>query len=633
MAGRWRAWWMIVAALALCAGWCSEAAAQARGDEAARRAMAEIRTSELGLRLAPMTAEQLEEMAAAAMTQLRIASDDLVEALVAQKRAHDDDATPAEALAEVDAQVEELLRRRSADVTRAGIVLDALEAKGGDVASARAYVGVVQMLSPQLPDGARAEAGMSEEARAAAELDRAVAGAIARVRDEPPVHERDEPWAVPLEELGLELRPLTAGEIEARVRKWIEILEREVRERVRIDIALQRADDDAVVAELAARSAKQQEVVQAIVKRVRVALMMLQARGGDVAEHQNYIATATGQKLNLRDPEVLWAQVMAWARSPEGGMKIARNVLAFLGILGAFWVLAALLGRAASSAVGRIPRASVLLRNFLVRGVRRLTLLIGLVVAVSALGVNITPLVAAIGAAGLVVGLALQGTLSNFASGILILIYRPYDVGDVISGGGVSGKVESMNLVSTTIATFDNQVLIVPNNEIWNNVITNITGRDTRRVDLTFGIGYGADIGRATEILEELMASHEKVLEDPAPMVRVHELGDSSVNLIARPWARTSDYWDVYWDLMRQVKERFDEEGVNIPFPQRDLHVPGTIEVRLAGGVPATNGKSKPVQMIEAAPGAPGTPVVPTHEPGPAEGQADGDSEEGRSAS
>jgi small conductance mechanosensitive channel len=205
------------------------------------------------------------------------------------------------------------------------------------------------------------------------------------------------------------------------------------------------------------------------------------------------------------------------------------------------------------------------------------------VVAASAVGVDTGPLLAMIGATGLVIGLALQGTLSNFASGILILLTRPFDVGDVVDAGGVFGKVEAMNLVSTTILTFDNQLMLVPNNQIWNSVITNVTGKDTRRVDLTFGIAYTSEIAKATDILEELLSTHPKTLDDPAPVVRVHELADSSVNLIARPWVRTADYWDVYWDLMRQVKERFDEEGVNIPFPQRDLHIPGAIEVRLAG--------------------------------------------------
>ncbi len=351
-----------------------------------------------------------------------------------------------------------------------------------------------------------------------------------------------------------------------------------------MDIAMTQVEDDAQRQELARRSAEQQQVVRATVERVEAMLRLLQKRGGDISEYRQYIASATGQKLNLTDPAVLYAQAIAWLRSSDGGVKIGLNVLKFIGLLLLFWLASRFLGAVMDSAVDRIPKASSLLKKFLVGGVRRATLLIGLVIAISALGVNITPLLAAIGAAGLVLGLALQGTLSNFASGILILIYRPYDIGDFISAGGVSGKVESMNLVSTSILTVDNQALIVPNNAIWNNVITNVTGRKTRRVDLTFGIGYADDISKAVSVIEEAIKKQPKVLADPAPVVRVHELADSSVNLIARPWTRTEDYWDVYWDLTRQVKERFDAAGINIPFPQRDLHLPAPIEVRIANG-------------------------------------------------
>ena len=218
----------------------------------------------------------------------------------------------------------------------------------------------------------------------------------------------------------------------------------------------------------------------------------------------------------------------------------------------------------------------------LVGTVQRVTVLVGLVVGVSMLGVNIGPLLAMIGAAGLVIGLALQGTLSNFASGILILMNRPYDVGHVINAGGVLGKVEAMNLVSTSILTFDNQLMLVPNNQIWNGVITNVTGKPTRRVDLTFGIGYSDDVEKAMRIIGDLIAAHPKVRADPAPVIRVHELADNSVNIIARPWAATPDYWGVYWDLIAGVKARFDEESINIPFPQRDVHIPGPIEVKLS---------------------------------------------------
>jgi small conductance mechanosensitive channel len=198
---------------------------------------------------------------------------------------------------------------------------------------------------------------------------------------------------------------------------------------------------------------------------------------------------------------------------------------------------------------------------------------LGVLIALSQIGVEVGPVLAGLGVAGVVIGFALQNTLSNFASGMLILAYRPFDVGHVISAGGVTGKVERMTLVTTTILTFDNQQLIVPNNKIWGDVITNITVERVRRVDLTFGIGYSDDVDHAERVLREIVDNHEKVLAEPEPTIKLHELGDSSVNFIVRPWALTVDYWDVYWGITREVKRRFDAEGISIPFPQRDVHL------------------------------------------------------------
>ena len=154
-----------------------------------------------------------------------------------------------------------------------------------------------------------------------------------------------------------------------------------------------------------------------------------------------------------------------------------------------------------------------------------------------------------------------------------MLIYRPFDVSDWVNVAGVLGKVESMNLLSTQLRTPDNQLIIVPNNSVWGDVITNITGITERRVDMVFGIGYGDDIDKAQRILEDIVNSHERVLKEPEAVVKLHELGDSSVNFVCRPWVKPEDYWDVYWDITREVKRRFDAEGVSIPFPQRDVHI------------------------------------------------------------
>lgn len=202
------------------------------------------------------------------------------------------------------------------------------------------------------------------------------------------------------------------------------------------------------------------------------------------------------------------------------------------------------------------------------------TLLVLLVLTVlSTLGVQMTSFVAIIGAAGLAVGLSLQGTLQNFAGGVIILIMRPFRVGDFIEGGGHMGSIKEIQIFNTVLVTPDNKRIIIPNGTLSNSSITNYSVEDKRRVDMVFGIGYGDDIKKAKDILVKLCEEDERVLKDPAFRVDVSSLGDSSVNFNVRPWVATADYWDVYWDFQEKVKLTFDKEGISIPFPQRDVHI------------------------------------------------------------
>lgn len=216
---------------------------------------------------------------------------------------------------------------------------------------------------------------------------------------------------------------------------------------------------------------------------------------------------------------------------------------------------------------------SELLKNVLVSISGGTVMTIGILMALSQVGISLGPMLAGLGVAGFVVGFALQDTLGNFAAGAMILIYRPYDVDDFVEVTGASGLVKKMSLVSTTITTFDNQTLVVPNSKIWGDVIKNVTAQKVRRVDLVFGIGYSDDIEHTERVLEDILANHEKVLSKPESMIKLHALADSSVNFVVRPWVRTEDYWDVYFDITREVKMRFDREGISIPFPQRDVHL------------------------------------------------------------
>lgn len=200
-------------------------------------------------------------------------------------------------------------------------------------------------------------------------------------------------------------------------------------------------------------------------------------------------------------------------------------------------------------------------------------LLFIIIAALDQLGVNTTSLIALLGAAGLAVGLSLQNSLQNFAAGVMLIIFRPFKTGDFIEAGGATGVVEAISIFSTIMRTGDNREVIVPNGSIYDGTITNFSARDPRRIDMVFGIGYDDDIKKAKQILQEILDSDERILKDPAPLIAVGELADSSVNFNVRPWVNSGDYWPVKFDLTERIKITFDENGISIPYPQMDVHL------------------------------------------------------------
>jgi small conductance mechanosensitive channel len=243
-------------------------------------------------------------------------------------------------------------------------------------------------------------------------------------------------------------------------------------------------------------------------------------------------------------------------------------------------VLILIVGRLIASGVRKMLR-NILQRNKVdetlvgfVTGLGYVVLMAFVIIAaINKLGIQTTSFIAILGAAGLAIALALQGSLANFAAGVLMLIFKPFKVGDFIEGGGVSGVVEEIGIFTTELKSPDNKKIIVPNAKMTGDNIINYTAKDCRRVDIVAGVSYGDDLDKVRNVLENILSSDDRILKDPAPTIGVLELANSSVNFVVRPWVKTADYWDVFFATQESIKKRFDAEGISIPFPQQDVHL------------------------------------------------------------
>lgn len=300
----------------------------------------------------------------------------------------------------------------------------------------------------------------------------------------------------------------------------------------------------------------------------------------DTSDYRRLMFEVTGSiTQDLFDGKVIGSILSSWLNNlwdwlANNAPQHLIQLLVFAVILLATKLLAKVTRKVIGKAVvSKNLNMSQLMQDFFIAMSGNLVWIIGILVGLSQIGLDLTPVLTGFGIAGVIIGFALQDTLSNFAAGMMLLIYRPFDVGDFVFAGGVDGKVSHMSLVNTTIKTFDNQIIIVPNSKIWGDVIKNVTHERVRRVDMVFGIGYGDDLLKAERVLTEIVTEHPSVLRAPEPMIKVHTLNTSSVDFIVRPWVKTDDYWDVYWDVTKEVKLRFDREGISIPFPQQDVHL------------------------------------------------------------
>jgi small conductance mechanosensitive channel len=321
-----------------------------------------------------------------------------------------------------------------------------------------------------------------------------------------------------------------------------------------------------------------EEAIKAVaVADLTAAIDMMTELKLDTTKYKQALIQTTGEiSTDILDPRVAYGLVRQWFAAlqkqvVENGPGWAFKLLVISGIL----LLFHFLGRMVQGIVRRglaasKLRVSQLLSDTIVATAGNLVRLLGLLIALSQVGFALGPLLAGLGIAGFIAGFALQETLSNFASGVMILIYRPFDVGDSVEAGGASGAVSAMSMVSTRILTDDNQALVVPNGKIWGDVIKNLTAEKTRRVDLSFRVHYGEDVEKIEKLLGDIVNSQPRVLKDPPVIVKLNALVDASLEFVVRSWVKTEDYWEAYWDLTRAVKLRFVQEGIRAALPQHE---------------------------------------------------------------
>jgi small conductance mechanosensitive channel len=267
-------------------------------------------------------------------------------------------------------------------------------------------------------------------------------------------------------------------------------------------------------------------------------------------------------EVDWTDPSIIQSLLIPW------GIRI--------GVALAIFIVGRWIAKWITHALRKVMTRSQLddmLVNFLGNIVYLVLLLAVVMAALDHLGIQTTSLLAVFGAAGLAIGLALKDSLANFSSGVMIILFRPFKVGDFVEAGGVAGVVEEVRMFATIMRSGDNREIIVPNGQIYSGTITNYSARDTRRIDLVFGIGYDDDIAKAKQIMEDIIRKDERILADPAPAIAMAELGESSVDFNVRPWVKTSEYWAVRADLLENIKLAFDANGISIPYPQRDVHM------------------------------------------------------------
>ncbi|MEA5617031.1 mechanosensitive ion channel domain-containing protein [Cronbergia sp. UHCC 0137] len=315
----------------------------------------------------------------------------------------------------------------------------------------------------------------------------------------------------------------------------------------------------------------------AIVDRFKVVLAELERKGGDPKAYQQYIEAISIVAVDLKDAEGAGVRLVSWVKSGEGGLRWAANIGKFVGIVIASTIVSQILGIILNRSLKRIGGASELLRQFTVMVIKRGGVIVGIMLALTALEVSLGPILALLGGASFVLAFALQNNLGNFASGLMIMFNKPFDIGDEVKVGGIWGYVDSISLASTKIKGFTGQMYIMPNNNVWGGMIENLTHAEIRRVQIWLRISFNEDLQRVQNLLMEVIKSHPKILEDPKPGKFLWSVEDYYFSVGIGGWTKTEDFWGVHEDVIQMIQERFQQENIQMSaIPERNLYLPQT---------------------------------------------------------
>lgn len=310
----------------------------------------------------------------------------------------------------------------------------------------------------------------------------------------------------------------------------------------------------------------------AVVDRFNVILEELDRKGGESKYYRKYIEAITKAEIDVKDTEGLGVRVLSWFKSDEGGLRWVSNIGKFVGIVLASAIVSQILGLVISKLL-KLSNTSKLMRQFTVIVINRGGIVVGVLLALTALEVSLAPVLTVLGGASFIFAFALQSNLGNFASGLMLMVYKPFDVGDEVKIGSLWGWVDSISLANTKIKGFGGQMFTVPNNAVWSDTIENLTTSDTRKVKFSFRISFDQDVTKIEKVLVDIFNSHPKILEEPAPSTFVFDLEDEYISLIASGWAKTDEFWKVSADILRTIQTRFEQEGIKLGAPAQDIRI------------------------------------------------------------